>query len=72
MVSDKYGLPIKTHQIAAEKSGFAVSLANSALNLAKTPGELPIISIETAHNQVLIKSSNSYTFTIVRTKFPET
>lgn len=71
MVSDKYGLAIKTHQIAAEKSGFAVSLATSALSLAKSPGELPILSVETANNQVLVKASNSYTFTIVRTKFPD-
>jgi len=71
LVSDKYGLAIKTHQIAPEKSGFAVSLANSALSLAKSPGDFPIISVETANNQVLVKTSNSYTFTIVRTKFPD-
>ena len=48
MVSDKYGLAIKAHQISPEKSGYAVSLASSALAIAKNPGDIPVISIETA------------------------
>ena len=67
ILSDSRGLPIKSENIAAGKSGAASSLVNLAQShLTRDTDEKPTICVETTESNILLKAGDKYMLTIYK------